>query len=79
MEKSFRAQIWAKRAKIGPKLVGFFCRFPKSGSLFFLQITYDDSLEQCLTTSFGEKKNGGLNLGPMDLNDVQNEFFSLFS
>ena len=31
-----------------------FCYFRKFGSLVFLYIAYDDSLEQCLTTSRGE-------------------------
>ena len=36
--------------QLGPKIV-FFCHFSKFGSLIFLQIAYDDSLQQCLTSS----------------------------
>ena len=38
-----------KRSKSGPKLG--FCHFLKFGSLVFLEIAYNDSLQQCLTSS----------------------------
>ena len=40
--KTFWAHIWTKGAKIGPKTS--FLPFFKFGSLFFLEITYNDSL-----------------------------------
>ena len=60
------AQIWAKWAKIRPK-IGFFGHFLKSGQLVFLEIAKDDSLEHCLTTNRDKthgKNFGGPNLGP---------------
>ena len=39
--------------KFGPK-TSFFCHFLKFGSLVFLQIAYNDSLQQCLTNSRGK-------------------------
>ena len=47
--------IWAK---IGPE-TSFFCHFLEFGSLVFLQIAFNDSLQQCLTSSRGKihKKN----------------------
>ena len=57
------ARIWAKRAKIRPK-TRFFCHFLKFGSLVFLEIAYNDNLQQCLTSSRGkvEKNFVGSNL-----------------
>ena len=49
----FGAQIWAKWAKICPE-ISFFCYFLKFGSLVFLEIPYNDSLQQCLTSSGGK-------------------------
>ena len=42
----------AKRAKIGPE--NFFCHFLKFGLLVYLEIAYNDSLHQCLTSSGGK-------------------------
>ena len=52
--------------KIGPKTRFFFSHFLKFGSLVFLSITFDDRLEQCLTTSRGKtfKKFCGPKSGP---------------
>ena len=52
MKKIWGAQILGKRVKIGPKAI--FCHFLKFGSLIILSVAYDDSLEQCLTTSKGK-------------------------
>ena len=49
----FEDQSWAKGAKIGPK-TRFFCHFLKFGSLVFLEITCNDSLQQFLTYSKGK-------------------------
>ena len=46
----FRVQIWAKGVKIGPK-TRCFCHFHKFGFLVFLEIAYNDSLQQCITSS----------------------------
>ena len=56
----------------------FFCHFLKFGSLVFLEIAYDDSLEQCLTTSnckTNEKKLAG---GPVVVQTDQNQVFCNF-
>ena len=50
------ALIWATWNKIEPE-TRFFCHFPKDGSLVFLEIAYNDSLQQCLTCSRGENPN----------------------
>ena len=52
-KKNWGGQIWAKQTKIRSK-ISFFCHFLKFGSLVFLQIAQDDSLEHCLTTSRGK-------------------------
>ena len=54
-EKKFWTLIWSKGAKIGPK-IRFFCYFLKFGSVIFLEIAYNDSLQQCLAFSRGKKK-----------------------
>ena len=64
------AQIWFKGAKISPE-TRFFYHFLKFGSLVFLEITYSDSLQECLTCSRGEiheKNFWGPNLGQRDKN-----------
>ena len=64
-KKNFGAQIWGKWAKIEPE-IRFFPHFLKFGSLVFLEIACNDSLQQCLTSSRGityEKKFWGPNLG----------------
>ena len=68
------AQIWFKGAKISPE-TRFFYHFLKFGSLVFLEITYSDSLQECLTCSRGEiheKNFGGPNLGQRDKNWSRN-------
>ena len=52
-----QTQIWAKQAKIGSKIRGFF--FLALVHQFFFIIALDDSLERCLITSRGKtcKKN----------------------
>ena len=57
LEKKFGAQIWAKQTKFGPEFFFFFFFFfhlLKIGSLVFLEIAYNDSLQQCLTSSRGK-------------------------
>ena len=64
----FQAQIWAKRTKIGTKIRIFF-DFLKFDSLVFLEVEsvpFNESLQQCLTSSRGkahEKNLEGPNLG----------------
>ena len=65
LKKNLAARICAKWTKIGPK-TRFFYHFFKFGSLVFLEITYNDSLQQCITFSRGnthEKNFWGPNLG----------------
>ena len=54
-----------KGSNSGPKLS--LCHFCKFGPLVFLQITYNYSLQQCLTSNTDKiithKKNWGPNLG----------------
>ena len=72
-KKNFVTRIWAKWAKIG--LETRFCHFLKFGSLVFPEITYNNSLQQCLTSSRGkihEKKICGSNLGQRGQNQAQN-------
>ena len=59
-------------ANLGLKLG--FCHFLKFGSSVFLEIAYNDSLQQYLTTSTGkihEKKFWGPNLSQINQNRVQ--------
>ena len=74
-KKSWETKFGPNVPKSGLKL-GFFCHFLKFGSLVFVYITLDDSLEQCLTASC-IKNFGGPNLGPT-LNQAQNEVFCHF-
>ena len=62
IRKIFAAQIWAKQAKIRPK-IKVFRHFLKFGSLVLLEIAYNDSLQQYLTSSGGRthEKNLGQN------------------
>ena len=76
-ENIFGAQIWAKGAKIRPETKFFFC-FLKFGSLIFLEIAYNDSLQQYLTSSrdkVHEKKFWGPNLCQRGQNQAQNQIF----
>ena len=53
MKKNFGTEfgpLGQNRPKSGSKLV-FFCHLLKFGSLVFLEITYNDSLQQFLTSS----------------------------
>ena len=66
MKKIFGVYIWSKGTKVGPK-TSFFCHFLKFSSLVFLEIAYNDSLQQFLTCSRGnihEKNLGGPKLVP---------------
>ena len=66
MKKIFGVYIWSKGTKVGPK-TSFFCHFLKFSSLVFLEIAYNDSLQQFLTCSRGnihEKNLGGAKIGP---------------
>ena len=52
----------------------FFCHFLEFKSYVFLEIEYDDSLQQCLTSNkskIHEKKNWGPNLGQKGQNQAQ--------
>ena len=61
-ENIFWVQILSKGAKIGPETR--FYHFLNFDSLVFLEITYNDSLQQCLTCSRGKiyEKNFGAQL-----------------
>ena len=50
-----------KSQNIMKMIVGFFCHFLKFGSLVFLEIAYNDSLQQCMISSRGKthEKNFG--------------------
>ena len=64
-KKVFGAQLWAKEAKIRSK-TRFFCHLLQFGLLVYLEIAYNDSLQQCIASSRGkthEKKNLERNLG----------------
>ena len=66
-------RIWAIWTKIGSKM--FFCHFLRFSSLIFLEITYNASLQQCLTSSRDKihgKKCWGSNLGQRDQNQSWN-------
>ena len=57
-----------------------FCNFLKFGSLVFLEIAYNDNLQQCITSGRGktyEKKIGGPNLGQNRPPKIR--FFATFS
>ena len=65
-KKVFGAQLWAKEAKIRSK-TRFFCHLLQFGLLVYLEIAYNDSLQQCITSSRGkthEKKKFGKKFGP---------------
>ena len=73
MKKFLGPKFGLKVPKLGPKLS--FCHFLKFGSLVFLEISYNDSLEQFLTSSRGkiqEKKFWDSNLCQRDQNGAQN-------
>ena len=63
-KKKFGDQIWAKTGQNWPQnqVFGHFLKF---GSLVFLEIEYNDSLQQCMTSSRGKthKKFGGTKFG----------------
>ena len=54
-KKNFGHQIWAKRAKNGPKTM-FFCHIFKFRSLVSLEIACNNSLQQVITTRRGKIK-----------------------
>ena len=59
----------------------FFCHFLKFGSIVFLEFTYNNSLQQFLTSSrskIHEKKFWGPNLGQRDQNRVGKQVFCHF-
>ena len=60
MKKKFGAQIWLKGASVIPE-TRFFCHFLKFGSLVFLQIALNYSVQQYMTSSRGrtQKKKFG--------------------
>ena len=61
--KFFGAQIWAKDAKIGLEL-SFLFHFLRFGSLVFLEIAYNDCLQQCVTSTRGETSSRCYTWGP---------------
>ena len=74
------AQIWIKLAKIGPK-TRFFYHFLKFGSLVFLQLAYNDSLQEFITFSRvtpTKKVFGDLIWAKTGQNLVQNQVFCHF-
>ena len=76
--KNFWAQIWAKRPKIQ-----VFHHFLKFGSLVFLEIAYNDSLQQCIASDRGkthEKKFFVTKIwAKMGQNQAPKQFFLPFS
>ena len=62
MKKVFGPKFGSKGPKSGPKL--FFFHFLKLGLLVFLEITYNDSLEQYVTSSTVKTKNIETRFGP---------------
>ena len=56
--------------------ISFFCHFLKLGPLVFLEIAYNDSLQQYLT--FSSRKICVQNFGQMDQNPTQNQVFCNF-
>ena len=50
LKKKLAARIWGEWGKMEPK-IRVFCHFLKIGSFVFLEIVYNDSLQQCLTSS----------------------------
>ena len=71
-KKMFGAQIRVRRAKIVAK-INFFWYFLTFGSLVFLEIAYNDSMEQFLETNRGkiyEQKLGSPNLDQTGQNQV---------
>ena len=80
MKKFLGAQIWAKGTKIVLES-SFFCHCLKFGSLVFLELAYNDSLQQCLTCRRGkihEKKFLDPNLVQRGQNRSQNQNFYHF-
>ena len=47
LKKNLATQVWDQERYIKPKM-RFFAIFFEFGSLFFLQIVYNDSFQQCL-------------------------------
>ena len=74
------ARIWAKRDQNWAQNY-FFCHFLKFGSLVLPVITYNDSLQQCLTSSRNKihtQKNWTPNLGQSGQNRARNYVFLSF-
>ena len=78
-EKIGGTQIWSKVAKIGPE-TRFFSHFLKFGSLVFLEIAYNHSLQQCLTyrNKIHKKNFGDPNLSQRGQNRSRNQVFCHF-
>ena len=80
LKKKFGPKFGSKGSRSGPKLG--FSYFLKFGSLVFLEITYNDRLQQCLTSRRGkthEKKNSETKFGPKtSQSQAHNCFFFLF-
>ena len=68
-------RIWAKVAKVWPDTSFFFSHFLKFGSLVFLEIAYNNSLQQYLTSNRGKtyaKKIGSPTFGQTAQNRARN-------
>ena len=66
-----KARFLKKNGPNGPKLGRVFCHFLEFGSLVFLEIAYNDSLQQFLPSSAGKTHEsifGGPNLGQTSQN-----------
>ena len=73
-KKNWRPEIGPNGSKSGSKLV-FFCHFLRFGSLVFIEIAYNDSLHQCITSSrvkAHEKNLGDQVCAKTGQNQVQN-------
>ena len=79
-KKNLVARIQVKWAKFRPQ-TSFFCHFLKFVSLVFFKIAYNDSLQQCITSSKSKttkKKFGDQILAKTDQNQSQNYNFDHF-
>ena len=80
-KKKYWDHIWAKTGQ-NQAWKQVFCYFCKFGSLVFLEIAYNDNLQQRLTFGRGktfEKNLGDQILAKMGENQAQNFFLSIFS
>ena len=76
-EKKLGAQIWGKRVKIVPE-IGFFSILSSFDSLVFLEIAYNDCLQQFLTSSSGNTHDKSFRCPNLGQNWAWNLFFYHF-